>query len=279
MKKQIIISTLCMLPVLYSCSAEYALPDNFMEEHFYNETRDLFFYNGVEALSRAVRLDIVDTVSNPANKEALYVYFFRGMSTFNDGNVLEIGSLNYDTGGKALYEDGAEWTVTNDYTDDFEYVMKYSGNNSWTVSFSAVMKVQGYDNDIAVEGEYLVRHLPSDDPMVQDYVIEYASGSYRDARDAADGVGIVEIRVDKPVNVTYFEYANRYTPLPFAVKGCSNPDIHMYKGGFYIVLTTLPGNELSGETYFFDMNESQRNILHAYVSYNGMWNELHYEYY
>jgi len=262
--------------LLPSCSYEPYCPDHFMERHFYGEARDVFFYNGVEALSRAIRWSIVDTVSVPGDKEAAHAYLLDGMRVFEKGDTLEIGALNYVREGKSLFETGAVWTVTNDYIDDFEYVMEYSGEMAWTVSFKALMKLREYDNEIEAEGEYLLRYVSGQGGMMsQDFTVEYAEGSYRDHRELEDGIGVIDIRIKSPVNLTYKVFDDPYTPAPFYVEYYElMSGIHLYGGEFFMYINTLPDNEFDNGTYIFDLNSSTKDKAEVYASYKGIGNYI-----
>ena len=262
---------------LFSCANEYApYRENRMGRHFYCETRDLFFYNGIEPLSRAVRLEIIDTISDPSQKEAMTSYLLEKMSIYRDGNTIEIGSLNYDTGGKGLFEEGAVWHVTNDYLEDFDYVIEYAGDMSWNVSFDCLMNVYGYYTDIRVKGEYLFRFEPTEgNDTMQDFVIEYATGSYKDERSVSEGVGVIDISVDEPVTLAYMFFNDKYNPMPFIVDDdINNTDIYLYKGRYSLRVNTLPNHELNNETYIFDLGHSDRYTQEVYVSYNGVWSPI-----
>lgn len=257
--------------VLSSCAKESYI-DNGLGEHFYSEARDVFFYNGTEALSRAVRWNSIDTITDPELKDAMSSRFLDGMRVFRNGNILEIGSLNYDTGGKGLFEEGSVWTVTNDYCEDFTYTIEYAGGTSWNVSIDASLGYMDYDNNIKITGELFLTYVNDEIDPEPIFRIVKAQGKYMDDRSYSEGVGSVDITVEEQITLVHKSYDEFYTPIPLKLYDyAGSGNIHLFGGKFKAVLNTLPDNELNNEVYIFDLSFSNEFSAEVYVSHNGVW--------
>lgn len=266
------LSSVALLFSVASCSKYDSGLDTSFPQHLYREAKNIYFYNSAEALSRAVRWELLKTVTDPEAREYYLNEFFpNSMAVKEEGNRLKFGALNYVSNGIPLMTPGAELTVTNDYLDDYFYSIKCVSEDTWNVSFRMSMDVADYDYPLYIEGESVVK-LSSEDLNTFYFDIVSSKGRYMDKKPEGDeSVGIIDVTAERMCYLTKY-FFEQYGNVPFGSIYYSYSDmVHVFHGSFTVVCNTRPQTSLYNETYIFDLSYSDLYYANVYFGHNGIW--------